>query len=395
MYEANGRDYLQGYLKFFMGVVRKKRSIITVMVIAGLAGPLIYLAADLLMSLILAVFIGLAAVFTRESLRTAINTAEEAEEQAQLPVLGVIPYLGLAPENVGAVRPADDLWAVLGDMVLKIFYVPFFKGGKNELSGGRTTAQGVYVNHANNISGIGLIRSRLIWNCSPDSPFADSYRVLSGNMLRPEISVDGEAPGPGSRSAEEAGRIMVITAIGPQAGTTVTAVNLALTLASQGELVLLVDMELSKPFIHEIFGLERENGLSDMLVGIKKLDECIHKAADVLAGGVGFEGVINTQGVDNFHIMTAGTAVPKPDELLTRSTADFFSQARRYYRYIICDCPPALPFAEIMAVGHELDMAVLVCRSGKTAKGALIRAVKRLISAPINVKGLIINQAGS
>ncbi len=344
-----------------------------------------------LIGLILGIIMGLSFAFIIEHLDTSIGTIEEIEQLVQLPVIGVIPYLSAAPEKPRSRHHKKDLWSSATDMLLDTFYTPLFKEPKASSSGEGMSQQDFYIKSDKSLSETERVRAQLIWNYSPTSPLFESYRTLRTNLVRLEIKPAAENSVQASQLPDEAHKIITITSTGPQEGKTITASNLAITMALQGGMVLLVDMDMRKPMVHKIFGLERENGLSDILIGIKKVDECIHNITDMLVGGVKFDVIVNTPGIDNLHIITAGTAVPNPSELLTRGVSELFNQLRKRYQYIICDCPPVLPVTDVLVVGPKTDLTALVYRAGKTAKGALLRAKEQIISSHINLKGLILN----
>ncbi|MBI5778725.1 MAG: polysaccharide biosynthesis tyrosine autokinase [Planctomycetes bacterium] len=346
-----------------------------------------------LIGLILGIIISLSLAFIIEHLDTSIGTIEEIEQLVQLPVLGVIPYLSpekSGPEKQHSKHHKKDFWLSATDFLLDTFYTPLFKENSKSPSGEGMSKQDFYIKSEKSISETERVRTQLIWNYSPTSPLFESYRTLRTNLVR-------SANKPGAENAaqpilpDESNKVIAITSTGPQEGKTITASNLAITMALQGGMVLLVDMDMRKPLVHKIFGLERENGLSDILIGIKKLDACVHNITDMLVGGIKFDVIVNTPGIDNLHVITAGTAVPNPSELLTRGMSELFSQLRKRYQYIICDCPPVLAVADVLVLGPKTDLTALVYRAGKTAKGALLRAKEQITSSHINLKGLILN----
>src|SRR5438445_12629502 len=80
---------------------------------------------------------------------------------------------------------------------------------------------------------------------------------------------------------ERSGKILVITSPTLQEGKTTTIVNLALTLAQSGQRTLLIGGNMRRPSIHRCFGIEREPGLSDILVGSTPWRDCGRTAADI------------------------------------------------------------------------------------------------------------------
>ncbi|HLD35565.1 MAG TPA: AAA family ATPase [Planctomycetota bacterium] len=355
---------------------------------------------NMFIGLIIGMIMSLSLAFIIEHLDTTIGTIEEIEQLIQLPVIGVIPYLSTTEqEKHHSKRHKKDLLSSATDMLLDTFYTPLFSEPKTASPGdsggahasGGTGKQDFSVKSEKSISETERIRGQLIWNYSPTSPLFESYRTLRTNLIRSGVKPGVENAAQANQLPDASNKIITITSTGPQEGKTITSSNLAITMGLQGGMVLLVDMDMRKPMIHKIFGLERENGLSDILIGIKKVDECIHNITDMLVGGVKFDVIINTPGIDNLHIITAGTAVPNPSELLTRGVSELFNQLRKRYQYIICDCPPVLPVTDVLVVGPKTDLTAIVYRAGKTAKGALLRAKEQIVSSHINLKGLILN----
>ena len=341
--------------------------------------------------LILGIIISFSIAFIMEHLDTTIGTIEEIEQLIQLPVIGVIPYL--SPDKSGPDKPSSkdnkkDWLTTATDVLLDTFYTPLFKESKTSSSADGGSRHDFSVKSEKSVTETERIRSQLIWNYSPTSPFFEAYRTLRTNLIR---SIKKPGREESQLPTDESNKIITITSTGPQEGKTITASNLAITMGLQGGMVLLVDMDMRKPMVHKIFGLERENGLSDILIGIKKVDECVHNITDMLVGGVKFDVILNAPGIDNLHIITAGTAVPNPSELLTRGVSELFTQLRKRYQYIICDCPPVLPVTDVLVVGPKTDLTAMVYRAGKTAKGALLRAKDQIVSSNINLEGLILN----
>ena len=104
--------------------------------------------------------------------------------------------------------------------------------------------------------------------------FAEAFRTIRTNVL--------------FSSADEGSRTLVVTSTGPGEGKTMVASNLAIALAQAGQRVLLIDADMRRPRVHEVFGLRQEPGLSNVLVGNAKASESVHKTA--VAGPVGAAG---------------------------------------------------------------------------------------------------------
>jgi capsular exopolysaccharide synthesis family protein len=351
---------------------------------------------------ILGLLISLSAAFIIEHLDASIGTIEEIENLINLPVLGVIPYLSSDSQIKHHSGHKKDFFTLMLDTILDIF--PIFRSNQP-----KPKEQSTYDQYSSakadktKLSDSGQLCFQLVWNYSPTSPLVESYRTLRTNIIQPGIKPEFNkvgyednnqklfAPSTPHLRKEDKNQVIVITSTGPQEGKSITSCNLAITMALKGEPVILVDMDMRKPIIHKTFGIERENGLSDILIGSKKLDDCLHNITDMLVGGMNWDLVMNTPGIDNLHIITAGTPVNNPSELLSRGVENFFNDLRSRYKHIICDCPPVLPVTDVLVLGPKTDLTALVYRAGRTAKGALLRAKQHLISSQINLKGLIFN----
>jgi polysaccharide biosynthesis transport protein len=354
---------------------------------------------------ILGLLVSISAAFIIEHMDTSIGTLEEIENLLNLPVLGIIPYLSPASRLKHHSRHKKDFFTLILEAIQDIFPLSSSKTNQSSKPEEQTTHQQHSSSKTDKItlSESEQLRFQLVWNYSPTSPLVESYRTLRTNILQHGIKIDLNKVGydnndqksfippvPSSENTDK-NQIIVITSTGPQEGKSITSCNLAITIALKGDPVLLVDMDMRKPIVHKIFGLEREKGLSDILIGSAKIDDCLHNITDMLVGGVNWDLVMNTPGIDNLHIITAGTPVDNPSELLSRGVDNFFNDLRSRYKHIICDCPPVLPVTDVLVLGPKTDLAALVYRAGRTAKGALLRAKQHIISSQINLKGIIFN----
>ncbi len=170
-------------------------------------------------------------------------------------------------------------------------------------------------------------------------------------------------------------RVIVCTSASPAEGKTFTACNLALAQAQLELPVLLADMDLRRPVVHQQFQCERTPGFSDFLLGEKSLEECIRHV----------EGT-------NLYILPAGSAVRNPLELLNmrpvRYTLDSF---RKVFNWVILDTPPLLFSADANLLATITDGIILVVRIGSTTYDSVVRAIQTLCEN--NVLGIVANGA--
>lgn len=300
---------------------------------------------NLMAGIFLGLMLGLGLAFVIEHMDTSLGTIEEIENLLKLSVLGVIPYLS---KEEG--KPSS-FFSIFTEKSVK--NTPQSRGE--------------------------LLRSQMIINYSPLSPITEAYRILRTNVLK-------------NNGSGGTGKIILVTSTGPDEGKSITTINLAITMAENGDRVLLIDSDMRKSMVHKVFGVNREGGLSDLLTGTHKIEKTVRDITDTLMGGISYEVITKTPGIDNLHILTSGSSVPHPAELMSSSNIDvLFKDLKTRYDYILLDCAPVLPVTDVLILGPKVDIVLLVYRAGKTAKNALLRTVEQLKTAAIPIRGVILN----
>lgn len=168
---------------------------------------------------------------------------------------------------------------------------------------------------------------------------------------------------------------LVVTSASPAEGKSFTAVNLALA-QSQLELpVLLADLDLRRPVLHNLFQCERTPGFSDFLLAEKPLEECVRR----------IEG-------SNLYLLPAGSSVKNPLELLNmRHVKQTLQGLRNIFNWVILDTPPLLFSADANLLSTLTDGTLIVVRIGSTTYDSVIRAMQTLCEN--NVLGIVANGA--
>ena len=192
------------------------------------------------------------------------------------------------------------------------------------------------------------------------TPGAEAYRTLRTNLLF---------------SQAVRLRSLVVTSAGPADGKTTTSSNVAATFAQQGMRVVLVDCDLRRPRIHEVFGMDKEPGLSQLILGFN-----------------GVEEVIRPSGVENLSVISSGTPPPNPSELLgSERMLAVLRDLRERFDLVVLDTPPVLlaPEASVLAAGA--DGVVLVARAGATQRAAAVEASQQLHTVGAHLVGTVLN----
>jgi polysaccharide biosynthesis transport protein len=179
-------------------------------------------------------------------------------------------------------------------------------------------------------------------------------------------------------------RIIVITSANPEEGKTTVACNLALVLAEIGpsvlmKSVLLIDGDLRRPRLHEIFGVPNRWGLADLLEGKTPPNGC--------------EGMVFKTAYRNLSLLPTGSSIVNVSALLHSPRAvAFLSRMREEFHTVIIDAPPMLNMPDARVFGRLADGVVLVVRSAQTMRDAAVAANQRLTDDGTRVLGTILNQ---
>lgn len=176
-------------------------------------------------------------------------------------------------------------------------------------------------------------------------------------------------------------RIVQVVSSIPGEGKTTTASNLAVVLAQAGQRVVIVDGDLRRPRIHEVFAKDPAPGLTDLLL------------ADAPDSVVQDEAVGDD---DTLGIVTAGLAPPNPSELRSgpRIKAVLADLADRY-DYVIVDAAPLLPVSDSIALTGAVDGVLVVVQAGRTTSTDLVESMERLGRVNAPVVGIVLNQASA
>jgi capsular exopolysaccharide synthesis family protein len=177
-------------------------------------------------------------------------------------------------------------------------------------------------------------------------------------------------------SAERGSRSLLVSSTAPGEGKTLVSCNLALALAMAGQRVLIIDADMRRPKVHDVFGVPASPGLSDVLVGSEPA-----------------ESAINLTGHDNLRVMSAGTLPPNPPELL--GSAQFTRLLQRmalHYDWILFDSPPVRAVTDGAIIANQVTSVVFVIGAEMTETDAARVALERLAGAHAKVTGAVLNR---
>ena len=272
---------------------------------------------NLILGVLVGLGLGVGFTFLREYLDTSVRRVEDIEAMG-LPVLGAIP----------SIEPLES-------------------NGHLDLMNGRRKAAEA--------------RMRLVTHFKPKSPVSEAYRTLRTNL---QFS-DSDKPV----------QTILVTSAGPGEGKSTTSANLAIAMSQQGLRVVLVDSDLRRPMQHRIFGLEKQRGLTNVLVGKMNLEEAIQ-----------------TTEIKNLDVLPSGLLPPNPAEMLgSKRMQALLKDLAERYDVCLLDSPPLIAVTDGAVLSKTVDGVLLVVKSGHTHHEALIRGVELLENVGARIFGVLLN----
>lgn len=287
---------------------------------------------------VIGLIIGIVFAFIMETFDTSIGAIEEVEEFLGVHVLGIIPHV--TADEIKSTLEAKYQSPVDDDAVRKAM--------------------------------------RLIAHFLPNSSSTESYRALRTNLNF--LNLDKKI------------KTIIFTSASPEEGKTTISVNLAIAMAQGGTKVLLVEGDIRRPVFSRLFGINPHPGLTDVVLGNYDWRNVVRTITDLITGKMSMDEVMLTPGMDNLYIITAGTSVPNPAEVISSSTVNnFIKQAVTEYDMILIDAPPILAATDAAILSSFADGAILVYQVGRTARGALKRAKAQLDNIGAKTLGVVLN----
>ena len=187
---------------------------------------------------------------------------------------------------------------------------------------------------------------------------------------------------------------IAVTSAGMNEGKSTVTANLAIALAQAGRRVILVDCDLRHPTQHHFFHLSNTRGFTNMLRmrGTVKASGSLGLTGRPLAEQVDLSALLQPTDFEGLRVLTAGTSVPNPAELLGSPRVDFIrDQLKREADVVIFDTAPTLAVADTAILAAKVDGVIMVVEVGSTTGEALTEAKESLIRGSANVIGVVLN----
>lgn len=174
---------------------------------------------------------------------------------------------------------------------------------------------------------------------------------------------------------ESTDKVVLVTSAVAAEGKSYIAANVASSLALMGKKVALVELNLRKPSLGEMFGIIASKGMSDYLSN----------------GEVSLHDIVSTT-ADGLDVYVAGTVPPNPSELLQGSrTAQLMEQLREQYDYVVVDSASLATASDTFSLTSQADATVVVLRANST-KQAYVKWINRLMAeGKLSNVGFVLN----
>ncbi len=313
--------------------------------------------SNIILAIIAGVIGGIGLAFFLEFANTTVRTSKDIQTHLGLPTLGAIPSLSsrghekpFREKILDLLRGRRDDGGHHGRRRSDLGQQPD-KAPKTE-----SVSPGSSSRHENAKRAIEKIIA-----LDPDSIQAENFRSIRTTML--------VSSPPGKLKS------ILFTSALAQEGKSSIISNMAISLAQAGKRVVLVDSDLRKPRLNDIFGMSPSEGLSNYL----------SSHADILS-------LIRPTEFPDLFLVGSGPQPAHPIELLTSERMDGLAAfLRRTFDYVLFDAPPLLVVSDAIAMAPAVDGIVLVAWSRRTPLKALKQAKQKLDTHRLKCLGVILN----
>jgi len=204
----------------------------------------------------------------------------------------------------------------------------------------------------------------LIALTDPRNPAAEAYRTLRTNLTFTALDNPIET--------------LIVTSSAPDEDKSTVIANLAITMAQGERRIILVDADLRRPSLHEIFEVGNNHGLTSMIVEETTLDD----------------PPLVTVGVDNLWLLPSGPIPPNPAGILgSRKMEQVIAALKERADVVLFDAPPVVSVTDAAVLGTKVDGVLLVVCAGRTRREHIERAKEQLERVHVRIVGAVLNDA--
>jgi non-specific protein-tyrosine kinase len=196
----------------------------------------------------------------------------------------------------------------------------------------------------------------------PMAPASESYRSLRMNLQF--AALDHKL------------RTLLITSPGPGEGKTTTLANLAVTMAQMEQRVIIADCDLRRPFLHQLFGLSNDTGVTTMMVEDAALEQ----------------PPLQETSIKGLRLLASGALPPRPSDLLgSQRMATMIERLLQEADIVLFDAPPVMSATDAAVLATQVDGVLLVVSAGETKREQAQNAIERLQKVNANILGSVLN----
>jgi capsular exopolysaccharide synthesis family protein len=200
----------------------------------------------------------------------------------------------------------------------------------------------------------------------PDSAYAEPFRTL-------RLAIE-------ARLGTSDARGLVFTSAGAGDGKSTIAANYAVVMAFVERPILLIDADLRRPRLHEIFGLPRAPGVVEVLRDRLDIGEVVHTFPSL--GGL--------------NVLTAGSSLTRPGDVAASTAMRvLLEHAYDQYEAVVIDTPPVEAAADASSIGSNAGTAVVMVAKRTGRRRPLAAALRKLQLADVNLLGIVLNRQGT
>ena len=240
---------------------------------------------------------------------------------------------------------------------------------------------------------------RLVMLDEPTGTQAETFRMLRTNL--DFVSLDRDA------------RTIMVTSAVEQEGKSTTIANLAIAMVRAGQRVVLVDLDLRRPYLDKFFGIQGP-GITQVALGHVPLEQALARVAiadpdsgEASSSRSSGNGRIKVSGIDGngngrskvvkgvLEVLPSGPIPPDPGEFVnTQALSEILAELRDRFDVVLIDAPPALRVGDAMTLSKKVDGVIVVARLKVVRRQMLYELARQLGAMPTPVLGFVVTAAG-
>jgi polysaccharide biosynthesis transport protein len=199
------------------------------------------------------------------------------------------------------------------------------------------------------------------------SLLAEAYRATLASILF--TGQNGSRP-----------RVILVSSPSPEEGKTSSVTNLGIALAEINRRVVLIDADMRRPRLHEVFEIDNSQGLCDLLREKQSIEE------------YPIEALVKETRVPNLYLLPSGpSGLSIANLLYSPRLVELIKRFRNDFDAVIIDTPPMLQISDARVMGGLSDGIILVLRAGRTSRDTALAATRRFEEDGTRIIGTILN----